>query len=162
MKWIRRVSVVIALLVVCCVILFFFLPQINGYQKEGRLHLPGLSRPVTVTRDDSGIAYIHAENIGDLFFAQGFVTAQDRLFQMQMNRMYYEGRMCELAGAQARDLDIRMRTIGIPRMAQKQARILNPALRKQFQHYVDGINTFIQKCPDDLALEFRVAGIKAD
>jgi len=162
MKWIRRVSVVIALLVVCCVILFFFLPQINGYQKEGQLHLAGLSRPVTVTRDDSGIAYIHAENIGDLFFAQGFVTAQDRLFQVQMNRMYYEGRMCELAGAQARDLDIRMRTIGIPRMAQKQARILNPALRKQFQHYVDGINTFIQKCPDDLALEFRVAGIKPD
>ena len=162
MKWIQRVSIVTALLVLCCVILFFFLPQFNDYQKEGQLHLAGLSRPVTVTRDDSGIAYIHAENIGDLFFAQGFVTAQARLFQMQMNRMYYEGRMCELAGGQARDLDIRMRTIGISRMAKKQAQILSPALRKQFQHYVDGINTFIQKCPDDLALEFRVAGINPD
>lgn len=98
MKWIRRVSVVIALLMVCCVILFFFLPQFNDYQDDGQLNLAGLSDPVTVTRDDFGIAYIHAENIGDLFFAQGFVTAQDRLFQMQMIRMYYEGRMCKLAG----------------------------------------------------------------
>ncbi|WP_020589648.1 penicillin acylase family protein [Desulfobacter curvatus] len=162
MKWIRRVGVIIALLVVCCVILFSFLPPFNGYQNDGQLKLAGLSRPVTVTRDDSGIAYIHAENIEDLFFAQGFVTAQDQLFQVQMTRMYYEGRMCELAGSQARKLDVRMRTIGIERMAVKQAHILNPVLRKQFQHYVDGINTFIRKCPDDLALEFRLAGIKPD
>lgn len=162
MKWIRRVSVVVALLMVCCVLLFFFLSQFNDYQDDGQLNLAGLRDPVVVTRDDSGIAYIHAENIEDLFFAQGFVTAQDRLFQMQMTRMYYEGRMCELAGGQARDLDLRMRTIGILRMAKKQVRILNPALRKQFQHYVDGINTFIKKCPDDLALEFRLVGIKPD
>ncbi|MCG8551092.1 MAG: penicillin acylase family protein [Desulfobacterales bacterium] len=162
MKWIRRVCGVGALLVVCCVVLFLFLPQLNDYQDKGQLHLAGLNSPVTVIRDDSGIAYIHAENIGDLFFAQGFVTAQDRLFQMQMTRMYYEGRLSELAGAKTRDLDIRMRTIGIARMAEKQARILNPALRKQFQRYVDGINAFIKEYPDDLALEFRLAGIKPD
>ncbi|WP_320044969.1 penicillin acylase family protein [uncultured Desulfobacter sp.] len=162
MKWILRVCVVVALLVVCCVILFFFLPHLNDYQDDGQLNFAGLSHPVTVTRDDSGIAYIHAENIGDLFFAQGFVTAQDRLFQMQMTRMYYEGRLSELAGAKAIDLDVRMHTIGISRMAKKQARILNPALRKQFQHYVDGINAFIKKCPGDLALEFRLAGVKPD
>nr|WP_320191839.1 penicillin acylase family protein [uncultured Desulfobacter sp.] len=162
MKWNRRVCVVIALLVVCCVILFLVLSQLNDYQDDGQLNLVGLNSPVTVIRDDSGIAYIHAENIGDLLFAQGFVTAQDRLFQMQTTRMYYEGRMSELAGAKARDLDVRMRTIGISRMANKQARILNPALRKQFQHYVDGINAFIKKCPDDLALEFSLAGIKPD
>ncbi len=162
MKWIRRVSVAIVLMAVCCVILFFFLPQLNDYQDDGQLKLAGLDYPVTVIRDDAGIAYIHAENIGDMFFAQGFITAQDRLFQMQLTRMYYEGRICEMAGDKARDLDIRMRTIGISRMAKKQARILNPVLAEQFQHYVDGINTFIKKCPDDLALEFRLAGIKPD
>src|SRR6056297_1396280 len=93
MKWIRRAGIVIALLVVCCVILFFFLPRFNDYQDEGQLNLAGLSRPVTVTRDDSGIAYIHAQNIGDLLFAQGFVTAQDRLFQMQMTRRSEERRV---------------------------------------------------------------------
>lgn len=162
MKWIRRVSVAVVLLVVFGVTLFFFLPRFNDYQNDGQLNLSGLSRPVTVIRDDSGIAYIHAENSGDLLFAQGFVTARDRLFQMQMTRMYYEGRMCELAGIRARDLDVRMRTIGIPRMAEKQGRILNPASRKQFQCYVDGINAFIKQCPDDLALEFRLAGIHPD
>ena len=64
MKWIQRVCVVIALLIVCCVILFFLLPRFNDYQDTGQLNLAGLSHPVTVTRDDSGIAYIHAENIG--------------------------------------------------------------------------------------------------
>ncbi len=162
MKWIRRVSVLVALLVVCCAIVFFFLPRCNDYQVDGQLNLAGLGRSVTVTRDDSGMAYIRARNIEDLFFAQGFVTAQDRLFQMQMTRMYYEGRMCELAGPQATDLDVRMRTIGISRMAKKQARILNPVLRKQFQRYVDGINAFIKECPEDLALEFRLAGISPD
>lgn len=162
MRWIRRVCVAVVLLVVCCVILLLFLPQLNDYQDDGQLNFTGLNHPVTVTRDDSGIAYIHAENIEDLFFAQGVVTAQDRLFQMQMTRMYYEGRISEFAGGKARDLDVRMRTIGIPRMAKKQGQILNSTLRKQFQHYVDGINAFITNCPDDLALEFQFAGIEPD
>jgi penicillin amidase len=162
MKWIRRVCVVVALLVVCCVVLFFFLPQLNDYRDDGQFSLTGLKDPVTVIRDESGIAYIHAENVEDLFFVQGFVTAQDRLFQMQMTRMYYEGRICEFAGNTARELDVRMRTIGISRMAKKQGRILNPDLRKEFQHYVEGINAFIKQCPDDLALEFHLAGIKPD
>ncbi|MEW5722742.1 MAG: penicillin acylase family protein, partial [Thermodesulfobacteriota bacterium] len=50
---------------------------LNSYQREGTLTVPGLSAPVTVYRDENGLAYIHAQNRDDLFFAQGFVTAQD-------------------------------------------------------------------------------------
>ncbi len=162
MTWVFRSGIFLVFLAVSGLIFYFCLPFFNDFKTSGELKLPGLEDRVTVTRDSRGMAYIHAQNNNDLFFSQGFVTAQDRLFQMQMTRMYYEGRMCELAGAKARDLDVRMRTIGILRMARKQARILNPALREQFQYYVDGINAFIKESPDDLALEFRLAGIKPD
>ena len=159
MKWIRTILIIIILTACCAVILFINLPRFNDFQTEGQLTLKGLQQPVTVTRDDSGMAYIHAQNLEDLLFAQGFVTAQDRLFQMQMTRLYFQGRLSELAGAKARDVDIRMRTIGIDRMAEKQAGILNSESRRLFQRYVEGINAFIDTTPSDLPLEFRLAGI---
>ena len=134
----------------------------NKFQTDGELTLPGLENRVSVTRDSRGMAYIHANNNKDLFFAQGFVTAQDRLFQMQLTRLYMEGRLCELAGEKAKPVDVRMRTIGITRMADKQTRMLNPVTRGYFQRYVDGINAFIRQCPQDLHLEFRLAGIRPD
>jgi len=142
--------------------LFFSLPLFNDYQTKGSLSLPGLDSGVRVTRDASGMAYIHAKNRDDLFFAQGFVTAQDRLFQMQLTRLYFQGRLCELAGEKARDVDLRMRTIGLHRMAKKHAGRLSPKIRHLFQRYADGINAFIEQCPGDLHLEFKLAGITPD
>ena len=159
MKWIRTILIIIILTACCAVILFINLPRFNDFETEGQLTLKGLQQPVTVTRDDSGMAYIHARNVEDMLFAQGFVTAQDRLFQMQMTRLYFQGRLSELAGAKAKDVDIRMRTIGIDRIAEKQAGILNSESRRLFQRYVEGINAFIDTTPSDLPLEFRLAGI---
>ncbi len=93
------------------------------------------------------MAYIHARNLDDVFMAQGFVTAQERLFQMQLTRLVIQGRVCEFAGEVAKNLDIRMRTIGLHRMAKKQAGLLNDKTRGYFQKYVDGINAFIEHCP---------------
>ncbi len=106
------------------------------------------------------MAFIYAENMHDAIMAQGFVTAQDRLFQMQLTRLFAQGRICELAGEKARHLDIRMRTIGLHRIAQKQAKMLDRETRDFFQNYVDGVNAFIEQCPGDLPLEFKLAGIK--
>ena len=162
MKWVFRVGVGVVVLAVCGLVLFFSLPLFNEYQTQGRLSLPGLGGEVRVTRDDTGMAYIHANNKEDLFFAQGFVTAQDRLFQMQLTRLYFQGRLCELAGEKARDVDLRMRTIGLHRMAKKHAKILSPDIRRLFQRYVDGVNAFIQNCPEDIHLEFKLAGLTPD
>jgi penicillin amidase len=81
---------------------------------------------------------------------------------MQLTRLLAQGRICELAGAKALPLDIRMRTIGLHRLAKKQAAMLGPEYRKFFQRYVEGVNAFIKYCPDDLPLEFKLAGIKAE
>ena len=162
MKWLKRLLWGGLFLLIVIVAFAFCLPYLNDYQSEGKLPLTGLKKPVTVKRDEKGMAFIYAENMHDAIMAQGFVTAQDRLFQMQLTRLLAQGRICELAGEKARNLDIRMRTIGLHRIAQKQAKILNKETRDYFQIYVDGVNAFIEQCPGDIPLEFKLAGIKPE
>ena len=162
MKWIKRLLILLMFLGIACIALILILPYINDYQKDGELTLKGLKKGVTVNRDEKGMAYIYAENLHDAIMAQGFVTAQDRLFQMQLNRLFAEGRICELAGEKAKALDVRMRTIGLRRIAEKQAAILNQKTKNYFQWYVDGVNAFIKQCPGDAHLEFKIAGIKPE
>jgi penicillin G amidase len=76
---------------------------------RGTLHVAGLQKPVTVLRDRWGVAHIYAENERDLFFAQGFVVSQDRLFQMELWKRSGQGRLAEVLGpsALARDINAR-------------------------------------------------------
>jgi penicillin amidase len=138
------------------------LSVLNRYQTQGTLDLPGLTAPVTVRRDEKGMAFIRADNLDDLLMAQGFVTAQDRLFQMDLTRRLIQGRISELAGKRTLDQDVRMRTIGLDRLAHWHAARLNPETRTRFQRYVDGINAFIRQTPKDRHLEFRLAGISPE
>jgi penicillin G amidase len=162
MKWIKRLSYLLILFVIAYFSLVLFLPYLNHYQKDGELTLTGLEKSVIIKRDEKGMAYIYAENFHDAIMAQGFVTAQDRLFQMQLTRLFAQGRISELAGEKARDLDTRMRTIGLHRIAKKQSEMLNQKTRDYFQWYVDGLNGFIKNCPKDVHLEFKLAGIKPE
>ncbi|NOX32681.1 MAG: penicillin acylase family protein [Deltaproteobacteria bacterium] len=162
MKWVRRILIVFICLIVTGSILFFCLPLLNNYKKQGKLNIPGLKENVIIQRDANGMAYIHAGNIDDVLMAQGFVTAQDRLFQMQLTRLVVQGRVCEFAGKAAKNLDIRMRTIGLHRLARKQAAMLDNKTKRYFQKYVDGINAFIEYCPDDIPLEFKLADVKPE
>ena len=134
--------------------------SLNNYRTEGRLELSGLSRPVRVVRDEKGMAYIHAENMADAYLAQGFVTAQDRLFQMELTRLFSEGRISELAGEKARNLDIRMRTVGFFRHAKRHAEMLDAPTRLTFQRYVDGVNAYVRSRQETHPLEFKLAGIR--
>ncbi|KMY67552.1 beta-lactam acylase [Desulfocarbo indianensis] len=162
MKWLKRFLWLALIVAAAAVAVIEAAPWLNGYQKDGELTLPGLSAPVTVKRDAQGMAYIHAANLDDALLAQGFVTAQDRLFQMQLTRLYAAGRISELIGPKGRDLDLRMRTIGVLRLAKKQTAILHQRNRRVIQRYVDGVNAFIRLCPGDLPLEFKLAGIAAE
>ncbi|HET9947871.1 MAG TPA: penicillin acylase family protein, partial [Longimicrobiales bacterium] len=76
---------------------------------QGELAAPGLVAPVEVVRDEWGIPHIYAENQHDLFFAQGYVMAQDRLWQMEMWRRWHEGRLSEIFGPEAFPYDVRTR-----------------------------------------------------
>ncbi len=159
MKWLKRLFWLLAVLAALGLTAWWAAPYLNDYQTDGELVLAGLRAPVTVKRDTKGMAYIYARNLDDALFAQGFVTAQDRLFQMQLTRLFAQGRICELVGAKAKPLDVRMRTIGIHRLAKRQAAFLDQKTRHFFQRYLDGVNAFIERCPDDVHLEFKLAGI---
>src|SRR5262245_63868694 len=74
-------------------------------QTEGKVKLNGLQKPVTVLRDEWGVAHIYAETQNDLFFAQGFVAAQDRLWQMDLWRRVGEGKLAEVLGPRAIERD---------------------------------------------------------
>lgn len=136
--------------------------SLNNYPDEGVLALPGLAQPARVLRDENGMAYIYAGDLEDAFLVMGFVTAQDRLFQMELTRLVAAGRISELAGAQALPLDRRMRTIGIHRQAVRHAALLNAASRWPFERYVQGVNTFIHEHGDSHHLEFKLAGLQPE
>ena len=148
---------------ICVVLAVIFMcscSALNSYQKQGDRWLTGLEESVTVMRDEKGMAYIYADNLEDAIMAQGFVAAQDRLFNMELTRMFAAGRISELAGEEAVALDTRMRTIGFYRHAEKQAQSLDPESRRFIQKYIDGVNAFIRTRPESHHLEFKLAGIK--
>jgi penicillin amidase len=166
MKWLKRflglvlILIVAAIIAVAVIINPFGASPLNTYTKKGILALPGLKAPVSVHRDEKGMAFIYAQNMEDLWMAQGFVAAQDRLFQMELTKLFASGRIAELAGEKARGLDIKMRTLGFHRNARKHAELLDDKTRALMQKYVDGVNTFIETRSQNIHLEFKLAGIK--
>ena len=114
---------------------------------------------MTVLRDELGIPYIFAANTPDLLRAQGFVTAQHRLMQMELYRATWRGELAATFGARALPSDIRMRVLGIRRNGDRHAAMLEPASRAYFQQYADGINAYIGTHASDHPLELKVAGL---
>lgn len=151
-----------ALMVVLAAAILLVPRFLNRYQDEGDLPLPGLNGKVTVDRDEKGMAFIRAGDMDDALLALGFVTAQDRLFQMELTKLFACGRIAELAGPQAKALDTRMRTLGFRRQAARHARILDSDTQEYFQRYVDGVNAYIATRSKTHHLEFRLAGIQPE
>jgi penicillin amidase len=127
------------------------LPQVDGTLKIG-----GLTAPVYVVRDPQGVPTISAASLEDLFFAQGFVTAQDRLWQMDMLRRYASGRLAEVLGPGAVNVDIRQRTLLMPMVAAQAAAALSPRDRSYMEAYARGVNAYIDSQRNHLPIEFRV------
>lgn len=107
---------------------------------SGTLRLAGPTAPVTILRDTHSVPQIQASNPYDAYFALGFVHAQDRLWQMEMNRRTCAGRLSEILGSSALRSDVVMRRLGLYANARKIWRSLDPENKKILQIYVDGIN----------------------
>lgn len=125
----------------------------------GRLPLPGLSAPVTVQRDAHGIPYVTATNMADLIRAQGFVTAQNRLFQMEFYRLSTQGRLAEVLGEAGLANDREMRTVGIRRNAMRHAARLSPRARRFIGWYVEGVNAYLAGQRADHPAELKLLGL---
>jgi len=111
--------------------------------------------PVRILRDGNGIPHIYAQNRHDLMVAQGFVHAQDRLWQMETLRRVATGTLSEVAGEARLDLDYFARLLGFPEMRRRAAAAMRPEETALLQAYVDGVNAYIRLRGEDLPLEFR-------
>lgn len=156
----------IVLWVVIALLLFFAGLAGYGYyvahaalpKLDGTLQVGGLIAPVTVTRDSHGVPTIDASTMADLFFAQGFVTAQDRMWQMDVMRRYGSGELSEILGPDTLKVDREQRILGLRAAAKKSLVMATPRDRIFFEAYARGVNAYIQRHAKHLPIEFRILG----
>ncbi len=125
-------------------------------QLDGNLAIPGLSAPVIVQRNAQGVPYIKAASLDDLIVAQGFVTAQDRLWQMEALRRSALGTLAELFGSSALAHDRAQRTLQIGAAADRAIAVLPPDQLHYLELYARGVNASIAAQRPHLPLEFRL------
>jgi len=132
-------------------------------QIEGEIRLEGLREPVEVIRDEWGIPHIYARNTEDLFFAQGYVTAQDRLWQMELWRRWREGRLAEIFGPEAFDHDVRARHMMYRGpWDDREWTSYHPEGELIFTAFADGVNAFLELNRETLPVEFQLTGVVPD
>ncbi|MFD2044833.1 penicillin acylase family protein [Ornithinibacillus salinisoli] len=160
----KKISLIIggSVLIVCITVLIFVnvfmnksLPQI-----EGTITLPMLEEEVVVLTDDSGIPHIKAQNDHDLFVVQGYLQAQNRIFQMELSRRQASGTLSEVVGEAVIDQDKYFRTLGLRRAAEKSYEIYSDEGKEVLSWFAEGVNAYIDEAKDNnsLPVEFLLMG----
>jgi penicillin amidase len=133
---------------------------------SGQMPIKGLEQPVEVLRDRWGVAHIYAQNQHDLFFAQGVVAAQDRLFQMELWKRAGQGRLAEILGPSALPRDVNARALRYRGDMQAEYESYSPDTRAILTAFTDGINSYIASLTapggPGLPIEFQLAGFSPD
>ena len=157
-KVLMTVGIVLVILAVILAAVGFWFVSRPWPKVKGDIAAPGLSAPVEIIRDQWGVPHIYAQDEHDLFFAQGYVHAQDRLWQMEFNRRIASGTLSAILGEAAVDTDRFMRTIGLRRAAEKDWALAEGETRAAMEAYADGVNAFIESHQNRLPLEFTILG----
>ncbi len=159
-KYLRRAVLVLAGLIVVLALVFYWLVRRAWPEVDGRLAVPGLEAPVEIVRVEPGVPHIYARNAHDLFFAQGYAHAQDRLWQMQLNVYVGRGELAALFGEGAVEIDKVMRILGIVQAAERDWRALSPPTRALLTAYADGVNAYLSAHRGRLPIEFTILGVE--
>ena len=162
---VRGIAALVVVLVVVVVVavggLLAALTAGGQPQLSGSRTVPGLGAEVQIARDENGITQIAASSAHDLFFAQGWVHASERLWQMEIWRRIGAGRLAELFGASQLPTDEFIRTLDWRGAAARDYAALSDNGKAILGAYADGINAFVAGHPDDLGLAWVVAGLKS-
>ncbi len=130
-------------------------------QYDGALHVTGLSAPAKVYRDSHAIPQLFAQNADDLFRAQGYVTAQERFWEMDFRRHVTSGRLSEMFGKAQLDTDEYLRTLGWRKVAEQEWNLIKPETKTYLQDYADGVNAYLDgKAPGKISLEYTILGLQ--
>ena len=172
MRWVKMTAPMrhLRVVVVLLLVLFSYAQQtsLEWTAKDsvsvvsGRLKTAGLKEPVEVLRDRWGVAHIYAKNQHDLFFAQGFVAAQDRLFQMELWKRSGQGRLAEVLGPAALLRDVNARLLHYRGDMKAEYESYSPDTREILEAFTSGINAYIASRSGHLPMEFAIAGFEPE
>jgi penicillin amidase len=156
-RWTIYTAIVVVLLLVIAGAAVMVAVQRSFPQTSGRVDVPGLQSRVKVLRDGAGIPQVYASSSHDLFYAQGYVQAQDRFFEMDVRRHTTAGRLSEMFGSKTLDVDKTIRTMGWRRVAEQEVSRLAPATQGYLQAYSDGVNAYLHShTPSQMSLEYTL------
>jgi penicillin G amidase len=160
---IRSVMILVALVLVIVIGFFIYLGR-SLPETSGEIKLSTLTAPVTVVRDEYGVPHIQANNEHDLFLAQGYVQAQDRLFQMDLSRRQASGQLSEVIGEAAIDRDKYFRTLGLRRAAEASYNQYSEQGKNTLEWFAEGVNLYIKemKKAKKLPFEFTLLGYQPE
>ncbi len=149
-RWVKRlaigaaaVAVVVAVVTLSLAIALRHAMRASLPELDGTASVPGLSSAVTVTRDAQGVPTLRASNLDDLLFAQGYITASDRLFQMDALRRHGAGELAEILGPSLIEHDREQRILQLRSAADRAIAVLPVDQLHQLQVYANGVNAFI-------------------
>jgi penicillin G amidase len=158
-RLVQLLAVVVSLALVAVLVLVAITTSRGLPETTGTLTVAGLHDPVDVVRDASGIIHVTAEDRHDLFVAQGYVHAQERMWQMELSRRIGAGRLSELFGRSTLDKDRYIRTLGWRVAAQRDLAAMSPDSVAVLEAYSEGVNAWITEHDGRLSTPFVVAGL---
>ena len=160
LRWTLRIAVTLVLMLAIAGVVMFFWFRTSLPMLDGSVVVAGLEKPVSIVRDVRGIPHIYAETENDAWFALGYVHAQDRLFQMEMQRRAGQGRLAEIIGPPGLRADRLFRTLGLYRRAQDSVKHLSPDQLKTLESYAAGVNQWLKTRKVTLPPEFNLTGLE--
>ncbi|MCP4138094.1 MAG: penicillin acylase family protein [bacterium] len=128
---------------------------------NGSLNIPGLKNEVLIRRDSLGVPYIEAQNEEDLFMAEGYVMAEDRLWQMVLMTTAMQGRLAEIAGEEVLPVDVLIRSLGTEELITRALSEMDANSLLILEQFSRGVNTYINT-HDNLPAEFVLSGLKPE
>ena len=166
----RTIGITLSAIVAGVIVIALIATGVVGYtiqrsfpQLDGEVALAGLGDEVTVQRDELGIPTITAGTADDLFFAQGYVHAQDRFWEMDFRRHVTSGRLSELFGESQLATDSFLRTLGWRAIAEQEVEALDETARAYYEAYADGVNAYLDDHQGaDASFEYAVLGLQND
>jgi penicillin amidase len=155
-RWVLGISLLLVTLIVALAGYVYISMRLALPQTDGTLQLPGLQEETRIVRDEWGTVHIYAENEHDLFFAQGFATAQDRMFQMEIFRRAPSGRLAEIVGEQALSNDTYNRNMLMRPAAEHIWEQMDEASKVILIAYTDGVNAYLEEHKNALPIEYKI------
>jgi len=151
----------VGLLILALIGLYYFVIRAPLPQLDGTFAVRGLSAPVEIIRDEWGVPHIYASTEADLFRVQGYVTAQDRWWQMEWSRRQARGELSLIMGANLVATDTFLRTLGLRQMAERDLAMQDEATLRMLEAYAEGVNAWLatQESPSDAAIEYNFAAL---